>query len=81
MHLFYSIVFGFAVMTTAFPTPSPPANQGTDVISRSNKINPDDALQKIQTLFEDTCHETCLKVFPDEGNYHDKCMKICHPDM
>lgn len=78
MRISYSLISGLVVVVTALPAPSLGANNKADLISRSNaKVNPDDALQKIQTLFEDTCHNTCLKVFPDEGTYHDKCMKIC----
>ncbi|KAI1858047.1 uncharacterized protein JN550_012869 [Neoarthrinium moseri] len=32
----------------------------------------------ISTLFEATCHNICMKMFPKPGKGRDKCMSICH---
>ena len=36
-----------------------------------------DILEYIESLFEKTCHNLCLKRFPEAGAAQDKCMSIC----
>ena len=46
-----------------------------------NKLNTHestkDIMDYIENIFEKTCHNLCLKRFPEAGPAQDKCMSIC----
>ncbi|KAI0015700.1 hypothetical protein F4780DRAFT_783908 [Xylariomycetidae sp. FL0641] len=41
-------------------------------------LDPNDLLDSIENTYTETCHKTCLKIFPDAGPKQDYCMTICH---
>ncbi|KAI0006320.1 hypothetical protein F4779DRAFT_597105, partial [Xylariaceae sp. FL0662B] len=63
----------------AFPAPLPTSSIKADLGEGLGlNIDPAEVLNNVEKLFEQTCHDICLKTFPEEGPKQDYCMKICH---
>ncbi|KAI1375482.1 hypothetical protein F4677DRAFT_422991 [Hypoxylon crocopeplum] len=72
MHTSYSIILALIAVSTAQPVPLP-----SNSVSNS-QVDPSKVLDQIEHLFEQTCHNTCLQLFPEESPDQDYCMDICH---
>lgn len=77
MHASYSIIFTLLAVGTAQPTTTP-INVRADVAAESiPQMDPSAILGEMLDLFEKTCHNTCMQIFPDEGPRQENCMTIC----
>ncbi|KAI4870160.1 hypothetical protein F4820DRAFT_286483 [Hypoxylon rubiginosum] len=78
MHASYSLIFTLLAVSTARPTIPPNINARADLASESNpKMDPSNILGEILDLFEETCHNTCMQIYPQEGPKQENCMTIC----
>ncbi|KAI1454581.1 hypothetical protein F4805DRAFT_309950 [Annulohypoxylon moriforme] len=76
MHASYSAILGLIALSTAMPAPFPDNDINMAARSVSEPQWPD-VMNQIQQAFVQACHNTCMKLFPDEGTSHDNCMNIC----
>ncbi|KAI0879803.1 uncharacterized protein GGS22DRAFT_176765, partial [Annulohypoxylon maeteangense] len=76
MHASYNIILGLIALSAAKPTPLLGNDINMDIRSESDPQWPE-VMNQIQQAFVQACHNTCMKLFPDEGIYHDNCMNIC----
>ncbi|KAI1138307.1 hypothetical protein F5Y05DRAFT_385760 [Hypoxylon sp. FL0543] len=78
MHASHSILLGLIALGAALPAPVPNYDIKMEVRSDPDpSIDWKNVLDQIEQAFETTCHNTCMKLFPEEGNNQDYCMEIC----
>ncbi|KAI1806341.1 hypothetical protein F4811DRAFT_511804 [Daldinia bambusicola] len=79
MRVPYSIIFGLIATSRALPTPFPDGNSNADfALGPISRLNPSEVINQLQQLIENTCHNACMQLFPNEGPSHESCMNICH---
>ncbi|KAI1383991.1 uncharacterized protein F4822DRAFT_418302 [Hypoxylon trugodes] len=74
-HASLSILFGLIALSKAWPAPLADSTINTRA---TTSMTPTDVLSDIQAAFVETCHNTCMKLFPTKGTEQNDCMDICH---
>lgn len=70
------VFIALAAVASGLPANSDSGKKGglVKVHSAESKT---EMLDYIHSLFEKTCHNLCLKKFPQDGPRQEACMKIC----